>query len=135
MPRATGEKTRRAGCRGRTAASGLSLVETAEPAAGHAAGLVDLHRDEEELLPGDPAALMDDAPENAKFFECEIETGECLDLGWFRAVGGLDATLHSIEREAVDPLAEGEPLAAGKRCGPVERPPEQVTEVRVQGRR
>ena len=43
--------------------------EALEPAAGHAADFIKASVHEEQLLPADPAALLDQAPEDAQLFE------------------------------------------------------------------
>ena len=69
--------------------------------------------DEEELLGADPLAVVDESPEDAKFFEVEIGLAQ---WGFFlvgSGKNGFDHKFQAIECEAVDAFAEGEPVASG----------------------
>ena len=107
-PCATGEKTRRGGCRSQTAAPGLSPIDALEPPAGHAPRFVELSHHIKELLLRNPATGVDDSPEDAEFFQSEVQTDEGGGFVRLGSVSGLDAKLHSIEHEAVHALPEGE---------------------------
>ena len=98
-PHATGEKTRRAGCRGQTAVPGLSFFQAPQPAPDHASGLVELGGHVEKLLTRDPSALVDDTPEDPEFFQSEIQPRERVGLFRLWRVDGLNAKFDGLDAE------------------------------------
>ena len=93
-----------------------------QPPASHPSGFVDPADDEDKLLLADPALPMHEPPEHAELFEQEIQLSEKRDFFRTRTVDGADAEHQRIERQIVEPLAEGEAVALRDRGRALERP-------------
>jgi hypothetical protein len=100
--------------------------EGLEPAANHAPDLIELLRDEQQLLGADPAALMDQPPEDAQFFQVKIGAAQWSGLLVRGRVNGFDGEFEAVKGEPVQSLTEGEALAPGQGCGAVECPAGEV---------
>ena len=105
------------------------------PSACHSPDLIQLRRNEKQLTGRDPAAGLDDPPENAQLFQDEIE-GRQFPASLFcgRESCG-NGSFQGFNRQHINPLPEGETLALRKTSGSIEAPAEQFFDQGDYGRR
>jgi hypothetical protein len=105
------------------------------PAACHTTQLIEHAANVQQLSLADPAPLLDKAPQNAKFFQLQIQLTQMAASLLSRRVDRTHDLLKTIEREIIQALSESEPLAFREIRGPIQRPTHQLTDDRVKGRR
>jgi hypothetical protein len=104
----------------------LHGLQRLDPATHHAPDFIDLGDDKSELLEADPFPVTYHPPKDAELFELEVEPLERRPLSPWRLVYGFQAKFDAIQCQVIHPLAEGEPMAFGKRSGAVHAPRSQL---------
>jgi len=90
-----------------------------EPAAGHAANLVNAPVDEEELLLADPALVMHQAPEDAELFELQVQFAQERRLFGALGVEGAHGQEVALTTDPLNPDTDGDGVPDGQDPNPL----------------